>query len=89
LRFAYAVIDPSKWEKPSAEVIDACKSANAHAFIEEFPYKYATHCGTRGSQLSGGQKQRVAIARAIVRAPQVHYSKGQNMPGINLKMTYI
>jgi ATP-binding cassette, subfamily B (MDR/TAP), member 1 len=54
-----------------ADVVRAAELANAADFIEGFRHKYATACGSRGSQLSGGQRQRVAIARALVREPAV------------------
>lgn len=54
-----------------AEVEQAARAANAHAFIAAFPEGYATQVGERGVQLSGGQKQRVAIARAILRDPRI------------------
>jgi len=58
----------SDFAPPPAEVTAAARDANAHDFIDALQYKYATHCGARGSQLSGGQKQRVAIARSIIRS---------------------
>ena len=55
---------------PSA-VVAAARSANAFNFIMEANDRFATFCGSRGTQLSGGQKQRVAIARALLRQPRV------------------
>ncbi|GMF48777.1 unnamed protein product [Phytophthora fragariaefolia] len=54
-----------------AEVEAAAKSANAFAFISNFPQGFDTEVGDRGAQVSGGQKQRIAIARAILRDPDV------------------
>ncbi|MFO0683505.1 MAG: ABC transporter transmembrane domain-containing protein [Sandaracinus sp.] len=54
-----------------AEVEEAAKVANAHAFVSRFPEGYATNVGERGIQLSGGQKQRIAIARAVLKNPRV------------------
>ncbi len=49
------------------EVQEACKAAQAHEFIAEFPRQYHTMVGERGTQLSGGQRQRLAIARALLK----------------------
>ncbi|KAK8869976.1 hypothetical protein IAR55_000546 [Kwoniella newhampshirensis] len=53
------------------EVIEACKMAIIHDFIESLPQGYDTMLGTGGSSLSGGQRQRMAIARARIRDPIV------------------
>jgi subfamily B ATP-binding cassette protein MsbA len=54
-----------------AEVVDAAKAADAHAFIEAMPQGYDTVLGERGVKLSGGQRQRLAIARAIIKKPKI------------------
>ena len=49
-----------------AEVEQAARLANAHAFITALPKGYRTLVGERGVKLSGGERQRVAIARAFL-----------------------
>ncbi|MCL1995870.1 MAG: peptidase domain-containing ABC transporter [Defluviitaleaceae bacterium] len=53
------------------EVIEACKMAKAHDFINDFPLRYETYLEENGSNLSGGQRQRLAIARALLKKPDI------------------
>ncbi len=55
-----------------AEMIEAAKKAEAHAFIldlqdPEGRKGYEAHVGERGVKLSGGQRQRIALARVILK----------------------
>ena len=62
----YGKVDASE-----AEIVEAAKKANAHAFIMALPDGYDTDIGQRGVKLSGGQKQRLSIARVFLKNPQV------------------
>ncbi|HEX4926937.1 MAG TPA: peptidase domain-containing ABC transporter [Burkholderiales bacterium] len=53
------------------DVINACRIAEIHEFIERLPKGYQTELGEHGVGLSGGQKQRLAIARAVLKRPRV------------------
>ena len=53
------------------EIIDACKMAQAHDFINKLPLRYETYLEENAANLSGGQKQRLAIARAILKKPDI------------------
>ena len=53
------------------EIIEACRSAQAHDFIMSFPDGYETELAQGGTNVSGGQKQRLCIARALLKKPKV------------------
>ena len=72
--FSTSIAENIRYGRPGAsleEVRAAARTANAAAFIEQFPEGYQTLVGERGVQLSGGQKQRVAIARAVLKDPRI------------------
>ncbi len=53
------------------EMIEACKMACLHDFIESMPDGYDTVIGEGGVNLSGGQRQRLAIARAFIQKTEI------------------
>jgi ATP-binding cassette subfamily B protein len=68
--FSGTVAENIEYGRPGAtraEIVEAARAANAHAFILEQPDEYETQVGERGARLSGGQRQRIAIARALLR----------------------
>ncbi len=72
--FSGTIRDNLKWGNENAtdeEIIEACKSAEAHDFIMSFPDGYDTDLGQGGVNVSGGQKQRLCIARALLKKPKI------------------
>jgi len=61
-----------KQDATQAEIVHACKVAQADEFIEVLPKKYETQIAQGGTNFSGGQRQRLSIARGVVRKPQVY-----------------
>lgn len=53
------------------DIIEACKIAQIHDYIQTLPHKYNTIIGESGVTLSGGQRQRIAIARALIKKSKI------------------
>ncbi len=60
-----------RWEASEEAIVDACRRAHAHEFIQALPDGYHTVLGEKGINLSGGQRQRIAIARALLKDPRI------------------
>jgi ATP-binding cassette subfamily B protein len=58
-------------EATDEQIIDACKRAHIHEYIDSLPDKYESLVGNRGLKLSGGEKQRISIARVILKDPKI------------------
>jgi ATP-binding cassette subfamily B protein len=72
--FSGSIIENMRWGNKNAsleEIERACKIAQAHEFIMQFPDGYNTHIEQGGTNVSGGQKQRLCIARALLKNPKV------------------
>ena len=72
--FSGTIKDNLRWgnkEATDEELIEACKLAQAHDFIMDFPDKYDTYIEQGGTNVSGGQKQRLCIARALLKKPKI------------------
>lgn len=68
--FQDTIINNIRMAKLSAsdeEVIEVCKQANCHEFIQNFRDGYQTRLNGIGKSLSGGERQRISIARAILK----------------------
>lgn len=53
------------------DIIEACKKAEIHDFINSTQTRYDTLLEEKGANLSGGQRQRLAIARALLKKPEI------------------
>lgn len=53
-----------------ADVYEACKAANIHDRIMNFPDQYETKVGERGLKLSGGERQRVRFFSLFSRSEE-------------------
>jgi ATP-binding cassette, subfamily B, multidrug efflux pump len=72
--FSGTVKENLRWgnsEATDADLIEACRLAQADEFIEGFPKQYDTHIEQGGANISGGQKQRLCIARALLKKPKI------------------
>lgn len=72
--FSGTIKENLRWgnkEASDEELIEACKLAQAHEFIDSFPDKYDTYIEQGGTNVSGGQKQRLCIARALLKKPKI------------------
>lgn len=61
-----AFFDP---EMSVERVVQAARSANIAAEIEQMAHGFSTMIGDMGTALSGGQRQRILLARALYRNP--------------------
>lgn len=74
LLFSGSIAENLRWGNSNAteaEMITACKLAQAHDFVMAFSDGYDTILEQGGTNLSGGQKQRLCIARALLKQPKI------------------
>lgn len=72
--FSGTIKENLRWGNPAAtdeQLIDACRLAQAHDFISQFPLGYDTKIEQSGKNVSGGQRQRLCIARALLTQPKI------------------
>ncbi len=72
--FSGTIKENLRWgceEATDEELIEMCKLAQAHEFIETFDKGYDTYIERGGANVSGGQKQRLCIARALLKKPKI------------------
>ena len=74
LLFSGTIKENLRWGNPDAtdeELIEACRLAEADAFVQSFPDGYDTVIEQGGTNVSGGQRQRLCIARALLKKPKI------------------
>ena len=72
--FSGSIIENMRYVSENADmgqIIEACKMARAHDFINQLPLRYETRLEENGGNLSGGQRQRLSIAQAILKSPDI------------------
>ena len=72
--FSGTIAENLRWGNENAtdaELVNACKIAQADEFISQFPDGYDTYIEQGGTNVSGGQKQRLCIARALLKRPKI------------------
>lgn len=72
--FSGTVKNNLKWGNPNAtdaQIVQACKWAQADEFIKSLPEGYDTEIEQNGTNVSGGQMQRLCIARALLKNPKI------------------
>lgn len=72
--FSGTIKENLRWGDKNAsdeEMIEVCKSACAHEFIEKMEQGYDTYIEQGGTNVSGGQKQRICIARSLLKKPKI------------------
>jgi ATP-binding cassette subfamily B protein len=74
LLFNRSIADNLRVGKPDAtdaELLEACRRAQALDVIERNPDGLEGNVGERGRLLSGGERQRISIARALLKNPPI------------------
>ena len=72
--FSGTIKDNLRWGNENAtdaEIVEACRLAQADSFIRDLPDQYDTWIEQGGTNVSGGQKQRLCIARALLKKPKI------------------
>ena len=72
--FSGTIKDNLRWgneDATEAQMVEACRMANAHEFVSTFPEGYDTYIEQGGTNVSGGQRQRLCIARALLKNPKI------------------